>query len=145
MQGFCDGLHNLVEVSVKRKVVSCVLVASLSFSIGCYGTGTVTKDELKAKDEQVDITVFTKDSLEYRFSKENYHIHGDTLTGIGVQLIGDGRTEGRFDGSISFADIASIEMSELSIGKTILLSVGIIGVVGGGLFLIFLASSLSGR
>ena len=107
-----------------RKIVSCVLVASLSFSIGCYSTEMVSKDEIKTRIDPVDITIYTKDSLEYKFSKECYRIQGDTLSGYGI------RTSNRsssivLDASLSFADITSIETRQFSLIRTILLCAGV--------------------
>jgi hypothetical protein len=122
-------VYNLVEGTVKRKIVSCVLVASLSFYIGCYSTEMVSKDELKAKVEQLDITIFTKDSLEYKFSKENYRIQGDTLSGYGIRRW-NVSTDVIFDASLPFADIDSIETREFDPTRTIVLCGGIgLGVV----------------
>ena len=113
---------------MNRKIVSCVLVASLSFCTGCYSTEMVSKDELKAKDEPVDITIFTRDSLEYKFSKENYRIQGDTLSGYGMRT-GNVSTVVVLDARISIAEIDSIEAREFSLPHTILLCGGI-GFVG---------------
>jgi hypothetical protein len=108
------------------KIISCVLVASLSFSIGCYNNDTITreklnpitKEELRAEVEQLDITVFTRDSVEYKFLKGNYRVQGDTLIGFGVQTIGgDDRP---FHGYVSFADITSLETEEFSLAKTLI-------------------------
>lgn len=138
-----------MEVTLKRKIVSCVLLASLSFSIGCYNNETitreqlnpVTKDKLKAEVDQLDITVFTKDSLEYKFFKGNYRVQGDTLIGVGVQTIGG--DDKPFQGYISFSDITSLETVEFSLAKTII--VICIPIVLGGAFLVAFAISISGR
>ena len=103
-----------------RKIVSCVLVASLSLYIGCYSTEMVSKDELKAKTEQVDITVVTKDFLEYKFSQKNYRIQGDTLSGYGIRK-GNMSAGIALDARLSFADMTSIESTEFSLVRTILL------------------------
>jgi hypothetical protein len=125
---------------MKNNIISCVLVASLSFSIGCYNTQTITreqlteptKEELKAKTAQVDITVCTSDSLEYKFLKDSYRIQADTLTGFGVQTIGG--TDRRFQGSISFADISSLKTEEFDLTGTII-AIGLpVGLVVGFLF-----------
>jgi hypothetical protein len=126
----CRGsLYSVVEVTLKRKIVSCVLVASLSFYIGCYSTEMVSKDELKAKSGQVDITIFAKDSLEYEFTKGNYRILGDTLSGYGIrkQKVS---TEVISDASLSFAVIDSIQTREFDLPRTIAFCGGIgLGVV----------------
>jgi hypothetical protein len=120
--------------TMKKKIIPCLLVVSLSFYIGCYSTEMVTKDELKTQVEQVDITVFTKDSVEYKFVKGNYRVQGDSLVGFGVQKMG--YIDVPFHGSIALADITSIETGGFSVGKTVLLGVGLIVVVGAGAFLI---------
>ncbi len=105
---------------MKNKIVSCLLVVSLSFYIGCYSTEMVSKEELKAKRHQVDVTILTRDSLEYRFSKENYSIQGDTLAGYGSRRW-NMSTEIVLDARLSFTDMTSIETKEFSLVRTILL------------------------
>jgi hypothetical protein len=115
-------MSNKREVNMKRKIVSCVLVASLLFSIGCYSPGMISKEEAKAK--QGDITVFTKDSSEYKFLKENYRIRGDTLTGFGVRKW-NMSSDIVLDASLSFAEIDSIEAKEFDATKTTLVCCGV--------------------
>jgi hypothetical protein len=105
--------------NINMKIVSCMVVASLLFYIGCYSTDPITKDELKATAEN-DINVMTKDSLEYRFNKGDYSIQGDTLSGTGVQVIWEkGKlTFLRFHGSISFSEITTLTAEKFSAGKT---------------------------
>ena len=110
---------------MESKIISCVLVASLLFSVGCYSTGIVTKEELKAKPKPVDIVVCTKDSLTYRFSKEQYHIQGDTLSGSGIQIRANTVVGDSVDVSLSLADIVSIEAREYRSGRTALLGLAI--------------------
>ena len=106
-----------------------MLLASLSFYIGCYSTEMVSKDTLKAKVEQVDITVFMKDSLVYKFSKENYRIQGDTLSGYGIRQR-NLSTDVVFAASLPFAEIDSIETRNVDPARTIALCGGIgLGVV----------------
>lgn len=137
-----------VGIAIRTKIVSCVLVATLSFSMGCYSSQTITreqltpaaKEELKVEFEGSDITVFTKDSSEYKFLKGDYHIQGDTLQGIGVQTLGG--EERPFHGPISFTDIASLETEEFDLTATIIaisLPVGLVVV-----FLFALAAGMSG-
>jgi hypothetical protein len=109
---------------MKRKIVSWLLVGSLSLYIGCYNTEMVSKEGLKPRVEQYDITVSTKDSLEYIFLKDNYRVQGDTLTGFGVRR-SNRRSDIVLDASLPFADITSIETKEFSFGKTLLLCAGI--------------------
>jgi hypothetical protein len=109
---------------MNRKIVSCVLLASLSLYIGCYASGTVTKEELKAKTDRIDMTVYTKDLSRYKFSKEDYRIHGDTLSGSGIRMWNTIDDTVR-NASISFADIGLIESNELSVWKTVLLCGGL--------------------
>jgi hypothetical protein len=142
-----DPLHILVEITMK--IISSLLIASLLFCVGCYSNQTITseelnttvKEELKAEVEQRDITVFTKDSLEYEFSKEHYRIQGDTLSGFGIQTIRG--KEVRFQGSIPFADIASVKTTEFSLAQT-LVAIGL-PVVAVGAFFIAFAIGMSGR
>lgn len=122
---------NKGEVNVKRKIVSCVLVSSLLFSIGCYSPGVVTKEELKAKAERIDITVFTKDSTEYKFLKDNYRIQGDTLSGFGVRRR-NMSSDIVLDASLSLSDVNSIETKKFDLMRTMLLC------GGGGLFAVII-------
>ena len=131
---------------MKRQIISCVLVTFLSFSIGCYNTQTITrgqfeattKDELTAECEQLDIVVVTKDSLEYKFVKDNYRIQGDTLSGFGVQTIGG--IDRRYQGSIALADITSLKTEEFSLAKTIIAAALPFVALGG--FILIMALSL---
>jgi hypothetical protein len=125
-----------LEVTVKRKIVACVLVASLSFFIGCYSTQSITKEELKATVER-DINLITKDSLEYRFFGGDYSIQGDTLSGTGVQIINGWATDQHFHGSMSMTGIAKLTAEEFSLAGTIAAVAVSAGVVGGCLLLLF--------
>ena len=132
---------------MKKKIISWALVGFLMCSLGCYSNQTMTKEGLdantreglKAECEQADITVFTKDSSEYKFLKGNYRIQSDTLTGFGFQTI-DG-TDGRFHGSLSFADITSLRTEKFNLGRTIFASAMAAGF--GGVILYTLAARLS--
>jgi hypothetical protein len=134
---------------MKKMMISCVLVASLLFNIGCYSDQTIrrgelkatTKEELKAEAEEADITVFTKGSLEYKFLKGNYRIQGDTLRGFGVQVTGCFEHNVPFHGSISFADINSLKTEKFSLGITILAIAVPVGVVVG--VLVWFSASMS--
>jgi hypothetical protein len=111
---------------VNIKTLICLLLVSLSISVGCYNNQTITreelnpakKDDLKAEFEHRGITVLTKDSLEYKFSKGNYRVQGDTLVGIGVQTIGG--DDKPFQGQIPFADITSLTTEEFDLTATII-------------------------
>ena len=119
-----DMLHTHLEVTLTRKIVSCILAVSLSSYIGCYTTEIVSKEALIARVEQVDITLIMKDSLEYTFLKSDYRIQGDTLKGFGVRR-STGVSDIVLDASLPLADIISIETKEISAAKTILLCGGI--------------------
>jgi hypothetical protein len=128
---------------MKRKIVSSVLVFSLLFSMGCYSSEVITKEDLKAKVKKVDITVFMKNSVEYKFFKDDYRIQGDTLIGFGTHTsTGNGAS---FYGSISFKDITSIETPEFSLTLT-LVAIGLpFGIVGALIAVIAYRISKSGR
>jgi hypothetical protein len=100
------------------KMVTWICMFSVLF-MGCYTHTPVTKDELRANVAQ-DITVFTKDSLEYNFSKGNYSIRGDTLSGIGIKRIGGWLTDRDYHGTILLADIASLKTEECDLAGTML-------------------------
>lgn len=124
---------------MKKKTVSCVLLASLLLYLGCYSNQTIesrelegsAREELKTNAEEADITVFTKGSLEYKFLKGNYRIHQDTLVGFGMQATGWFERDVPFRGSISFADISSLKMEKFSLGTTIAVIAVPVGVVVG--------------
>jgi hypothetical protein len=130
---------------MKKKIISCILVASLLFSIGCYNSQTITKEqlnstakkELETEFDSIDITVLTKDSSEYKFLKGNYRIHGDRLVGFGVRRIAG--NDSSFHGSISFADITSLETTEFSLADTIL-AIGLPTIIAG--FIGFIATAI---
>jgi hypothetical protein len=117
---------------MNKNTVSGVLVVSFLSFVGCYSTSTVTKEDLKGKVGQLDITVITKDLSQYNFSKEDYRIHGDTLSGAGVRrrIMED---EVALSASIAFTDIGLIETREYSPVKTTLAWGGI--VLGVGVFI----------
>jgi hypothetical protein len=105
-------------------VLTCVYLCLLIFFIGCYSPAVVTKEELKAKAEGIDITLFTKDSVEYKFLKGNYHIQQDILIGYGVR----GRNMDSdivLDASLPLAEIASIEIMRFDVTKTIMFCGGV--------------------
>jgi hypothetical protein len=129
-------------MEVALKFISGVLIGSLILSSGCYSDQTITHGELTATPKenystlagQRDLIVFTKDSSRYEFSKENYLIQSDTLTGFGIQAR-DGK-EMRFHGTLSFSEITSLQTSEFSTGKTIAGTVLLVAlVIGVGLAL----------
>ena len=126
---------------MKIKTISCVLVASLLFYIGCYSTQPITKDELKATVEHDDINVITKDSLEYRFYQGDYGIQGDTLSGTGVQILNGWATDKHFNGSMPLSEITELTAEKFSLGWTIAAVLFPILLVGG--FLIAYANALA--
>jgi hypothetical protein len=142
-----EALHPHVEVIMK--FISFVLIASLLVSLGCYNNQTIVKEDLdratveklQAAVEERDIWLFTRDSLEYQFSKANYRIKGDTLTGFGFQTIAGQKS--RFQGSIPFAEITSLKTSEFSLATT-LFAIGLPLLAAGG-FLLAFAIGMSGR
>jgi hypothetical protein len=71
--------------TLRSQVVSCLLLAFLSWSVGCYSTEEVSKEDFKALGGQVDVIVFTTDSLSYEFSRGNYRTQGDTVSGYGIR------------------------------------------------------------
>ena len=114
---------------MKRRVISCLIVASLSVYKGCYSTETFTKEELQAKVEQVDITVYTKGSLRFEFPKGFYRIQGDTLLAFGVQLRRDTVPYDSLVTAISFSDITSIETETFSLWTFLWIGLGVGGLI----------------
>jgi hypothetical protein len=113
---------------LKAKVVSSVLLVSLSFYVGCYTTEPVTKQELIAQGEKVDIAVYTHTSLRYDFPGGYYRVRGDTLSGI-VPVRRDLFSEARYDSGrpidILFSDIKSIDTETFDVVTTILIVGGV--------------------
>jgi hypothetical protein len=123
------------EVRVDKALVTFVLAFSMALATGCYSTAPVSKEELTAIAGNADIVVSMRDSLEYRFSVGNYHVHGDTLSGYGIQT----RyffPDVALDAALPFGGISSIETREFNLVRGITL-VGGIGL--GALILMFLA------
>jgi hypothetical protein len=108
---------------VKRNVIFGLSVASLVTFAGCYTTEMLTAEGLKAKAEPVDITVFMKDSYEYRFAKENYRIAGDTLSGYGIRKR-NLSTDVVLHASCALAECDSIEGREFDLARTVSLCAG---------------------
>lgn len=109
---------------MSRTAASIALYCSLLFSIGCYSTVVVTKEEFILKGERADVTLISKDSIEYKFLEGNYRLQGDTLKGFGVrrrQMFSDIV----LDASLPLADISSIEAEEFNSTKTLLLGGGV--------------------
>jgi hypothetical protein len=128
---YCDFILNTSEVNVKRKIVSYLLISLLLFSIGCHSTGMLTKEDLKAKPEQGDITVVTKTGSEYKFLNNNYHIQNDTLTGFGSRTLGS--FDEPFQGSIPFTDITSFKTERFNVVGTSLVILVPLAIIGGAL------------
>jgi hypothetical protein len=105
---------------VKRNVIFGLSVASLVTFAGCYTTEMMTAEGLKARTEPVDITVFMKDSCEYRFAKENYRIAGDTLSGYGIRKR-NLSTDVVLHASCALAECDSIEGREFNLTRTVTL------------------------
>lgn len=131
------------------KIISAFLIASLLFSIGCYSRWAITKEELDAAARErlgagaseCNVRVFMNNSVEYRFDKGNYHVHGDSLTGFGVRKA-DGE-ETRFDGSIALSEVTSLKTSEFMLVPTII-AIALPPMLLGG-FLLALAIGMSGH
>ena len=144
---------------MERQLVSCILIGSLFTCIGCYSSRTVTKGELKGKVEQVDIAIYTKSFEEYKFSKENYRIRGDTLSGFGVQVGKERMTMSDYSKqtknrpastpisenatlqdsvvvSIAFADITRLVVSEFNLSNTVIAIVLTVGLPLGFLLIL---------
>ena len=118
-----------------RKIIAYILLVSFSLSFGCHNTSELSKDDListpttdlKTKCEGFDVTVSTSNSGKYNFSKDNFRIHADTLTGFGTQYLNGNDVP--FRGSIPLGDVRSIETKEFSPTKTILIIVIPAGIV----------------
>ena len=127
--------------AMRRTLARWLLAGSFLFHVGCYNTETLSKDQLRATQDH-DITVKTNGALRYRFSKHQYSIVGDSLSGVGVQIIDVWPGEDRFKGSIPLSNIASIRNDEFNSRETIFIVAGSLFVlmfVGGAL----VASGLS--
>jgi len=104
--------------ALRRTLARWLLAGSILLYAGCYNTETLTKEQLTATPDR-DITVITKDALKYKFSRQNYRIVGDSLSGAGVQIIDVWPGEHQFNGSIPCSNIAQISHDEYNSRKTI--------------------------
>ena len=103
---------------MKSTLARYLLAVLLLVYAGCYDTEIITKERLPAGPDR-DITVFTKDSLEYRFPAENYRIIGDSLSGVGVQIIDVWPVRKDFTGSIPLSNIAQVKTDKFNPRKTV--------------------------
>jgi hypothetical protein len=113
------------------KSISCMLVFSLLVYCGCHTTGIISRDGLRSGDNQADITVFARDSLQYKFSGENHHVRGDTLTGYGMR-VHHAVTDVVFQASLPLAEVDSIETRSFDLTTTVMVAGGI-GLVAVGI------------
>ena len=102
---------------MKSTLARCLSVGLFLFSAGCYNTEPLTREQLTRAQDR-DITVLTRDSLEYKFSKHQYSIVGDSLSGVGVQTIDVWPGENQFKGAIPFSNIVQIRNNEFNSQKT---------------------------
>lgn len=113
--------------SVVRPIVSCTLVASLLFWIGCYSSEVVSREEFRTEAGRVDVALLTTDSLQYRFSEGNYQIDGDSLTGAGFRS-GHLSTDLVLNVRLSLANISAIEITRFDLLKTAALCGGVVAI-----------------
>jgi len=105
---------------MERKIVSCALCSLLLVSAGCFSTAVVTMKELETTSHKADVTLFMKDSAEYKFLQGNYHVQGDSISGFGLQTRGP-NSDIVLNASLSFGDVRSMEAKQFNLGKTVLL------------------------
>jgi hypothetical protein len=115
----------------RLRFISRLLAFSLLVYCGCHTTGIMSRDGLRSGDNGADITVFARDSLQYRFSGENYHVQGDTLTGYGMR-IHHAVTDVVFQASLPLADVDSVETKRFDLTTTVMVAGGI-GLVAVGI------------
>ena len=78
----------------------------------------VTKEQFVAQAGRVDVTLTTKDSVEYKFLRENYRVRGDTLLGFGHRKR-HLSSDVVLDATLSLADVATVEVMKFDATKTI--------------------------
>lgn len=108
--------------------LASVMLAFLPMWSGCYNIESATRDSITTQEEQLEVRVLTKDSVEYRFLGENYRIQGDTLSGFGVRTRSDS-SEIVFDARLALSDMTFIETKEFSARQTIAF-IAALGIVG---------------
>ena len=104
------------------------MLAFLPMWFGCYNIESATRDSIKSQEEQLEVRVMTKDSVEYRFLGENYRIEGDTLSGFGVRTQSNS-SEIVFNTRLALSDMTFIETKEFKAGRTVAF-IAALGVVG---------------
>ena len=118
------GMNTSAAFRVRRRVVSCLLVGSLSLSVGCYNTAVVSTEGFRALGDQVDVIVSTPDSLQYEFTRGNYRTQGDTVSGYGIRRR-NGSAEVLPSLCLRLSDGDVIETSEFDLLRTAMLCGGI--------------------
>jgi hypothetical protein len=131
--------HKPWEAVMRMKAIVFTIPVILASCIGCYSSNVISKEEFLSQSEQTDITVFTKDSSEYEFSKDQYRIAGDSLSGLAMLTKPNAFGPEGFKGSIAIADIAQVEREEFSTARTVLL-VGGIGLAAAAIIVVVVAS-----
>ena len=108
--------------------LASAMLAFLPMWFGCYNIESATRDSITTQEEQLEVRVLTKDSVEYRFLGENYRIQGDTLSGFGVRTRSNS-SEIVFDARLVLSDMTFIETKEFSARRTIAF-IAALGIVG---------------
>ena len=111
---------------MSKKLISSILVVALLNLVGCYSFQPVTVPEYEKVVEKDgkpnEIFVKTKDSQEYHFMKDDYHLEKDTLFGKGKLMPDELETS---DINIALAEIKWIQLEQLDWGTTTCLGIGI--------------------
>jgi hypothetical protein len=120
--------HSILEAEMNQARLASAMLAFLPMWFGCYNIESATRDSITTQEEQLEVRVLTKDSVEYRFLGENYRIQGDTLSGFGVRTRSNS-SEIVFDARLALSDMTFIETKEFSARQTIAF-IAALGIVG---------------
>ena len=109
-----------------------------------YPTTISQYQKIEGERGKPDEIYLTKhDFTKYHFMKTDYYIENDTLYGKGKLLLGN--REQQLDRKIVLADIASFQVDELNGWTTAGLVIGILIVIGVGIYAYGMSEALSSR
>ena len=122
----------------KKIFISFLLVAVFNLLVGCYSTNYITYDELKGYKDNNNVIITTTDSREHILKRENtsqyysdWEIVDDSIKWTESKAIfqKDNPKLGKYttiNTTIAEREISKIELQELNVLSTALLSVGIL-------------------
>ncbi len=130
------------SITVRRFVGSILLPVYLS-SCTSWQVQSVSPEQAITEDQPSKVRVTLTDSSTVEM--EQPRIVGDTLRGLvkgkpSSDAVKDGRIS-LLERDVLLADIATLRVRKTSVGKSVLLGLGIVAVIGGAVFAITVASA----